>query len=341
MNRVSTKPGTIITAGLIILFLVTPLSAQQSAQQFYRGKNLTWISSTAPGQGGDMMTRVMVPYLSKEIGATVRYQNMGTEEGVNWAYTKGSKDGLTMVSKLSNAVIANDLLKAPGVQYEADKYLYISDLDPGAFVFAVSSKSKYRTLEDLRRAKGFKAGATSLKGALATAAAVSLEIIGMDGKVITGYKGSGDVWTAVMRGEVDAIVIRGGSIANEVKNGDLIPLFALPDEGSEVFKNLPSVRAFGAKVPKDLEDVRDFVGSAGTMLAMPPGVPQDRVEYMRKVFEKLNRNEELREKLTKFRGAEADFLSGKQLQEYMVRLKSNKALAAQLEALVAKYTAVR
>jgi tripartite-type tricarboxylate transporter receptor subunit TctC len=341
MTTLLKKPQTIIMSFTIALYLVTPISAQQKPEQFYRGKTLTWISSTAPGQGGDMMTRVMVPYLAKETGAVIRYENMGTEEGVNWVYTRGPKDGLTMVSKNSNAVIANDILKAPGVRYESEKYLYITDLDPGAFVLAVSPKSKYRTLDDFRRVKALKGGGTSLKGALATAAAVTLELLEVDGKVVTGYKGSPDVWTAVMRSEIDFVVIRGSSITNEVKNGDLLPLFALPDEGSEVFKKIPSIRAFGVNVPKQLEDARDFVGSAGTIVAMPPGVPQDRVDYMRNVFQRLDNNEELRPALTKLRGVETDFVNGRKVQDYVSRLKSNKALSVQLEALLTKYAAIR
>lgn len=340
MRNQSIVTGVMVMALVIILYPVTAKSAQQSPAQFYQGKTITWISSTAPGQGGDMMTRLIAPFLAKETGAKVKYENMGTEEGVNWVYTKGSKDGLTVVSKISNAVIANDLLKAPGVQYEAHKFFYITNFDPGAWIFAVSPKSKFRTLDDLRRAKGFKAGATSLKGALASAAAVVFEILGVDGKVITGYKGSSDALSAVMKDEVESIVLRGSSVTSEVKSGYLLPLFALPDEGCEAFENLPSMREFGAKVPKELEDACDFVSSSGTMLAMPPGVPQDRVDYMREVFDRLSKNANLKATLTKI-GVGTGVWNGKKTQEYMTRLKNNKALGAQLEALLAKYSAVR
>lgn len=328
-------------AFMVLFCFASPTSGQESAEQFYKGKTIRWIYSSAPGSGGDLQARLLVSFLAKETGATIKYENMGSDEGVNWVYNKGSKDGLTMVGKSTTALIANDLQKAPGVHYEADKYLCIADTNRTAVVVVVSPQSKYRTLNDLRRAKGLKAGATSAKGALAVAPAVVFEALGLDGKIITGYKSGAEISLSVMRGEVDILAIEGTSIAKEVQGGNLLPLFALPDEGSEVFKNIPSLRGFGANVPKTLENALDFVGAGGGAVAMPPGVPQDRIDYMRKVFEKLNKNEELRAKLANLRGSEINFIPGKQLQEYILRLKHDRTLGTTLEALLSKYTAVR
>ncbi len=331
----------VLSLSLGLVAACAPAPGGEKPEQFYQGKTITWIVASGAASGTTLVSRIIAPFLGAELGATVRVENMGTNEGMNWVYTQGSKDGLTMLSKSKTALLLNDLLKAPGVQYVAEKYLYISDPTPGPYVFFISPKSPHRTLNDLQQAKGLKAGGTSAKGALVTAPSVMFEILGLDGKVISGYKGSKGTQLAVTTGEVDIMVIRGNAVVAAAKAGDLIPLFTIFDERAEPYPDVPTIREFGVKIPKELEAAYSAISGGGNAVALPPGVPQDRVKYLRKVFDRLNKNEELQAQLTKQTGAPAEFISGDELQKWMTGLKSNQALGGQLAGILAKYKAAK
>lgn len=159
----------------------------EAPADFFRGKTIVWIFSGSAGTPGDLMTRIIAPFLGKEIGAKVKVENRNTDEGVNYVYNQGTREGLTLCTKSGNSIIGNEILKAPGVQYETDKFNYVSDVHPATSMFQLSPKCPYKTLDALRKAKGLRAGGTSAKGALAVGSAVMMEILGLDGKVITGF----------------------------------------------------------------------------------------------------------------------------------------------------------
>lgn len=312
-------------------------SAIEKPEQFYRGKTFTWIVASNAGSGTDLTTRAIAPFLGSELGTFVKVINKGTDEGINWVYTDVKADGLTMLSNDSSAVLFNDLLKAPGVQYVSEKFLYVADMSPDSYGLFVSPKRPYRSLDDLRKAKGLKLAGTSAKGMMAVTSAVLLEVLGLDGKVITGYDGATRAMLAVAQGELDLMPIRCTTAMLKVKAGDMIPLFNIPNERTKVFPDLPTMGEFGAKVPKELEDAHNAVSYSGLAVALPPGVAQDRLEYLREIFNRLNTNKDLQGQMVKVGGVFQEFVAGKELQNRIIKMKANQALGSQLDALLNKY----
>lgn len=335
---------TVIGVFMASLGLMTNMAKASSAgtpAEFYRGKTLSWIVSSDPGSGTDIVTRTIAPFLSKEIGAKIKVENMKTDEGINYVYRQGGKDGLTLVAKSTDAVIGNEILKAPGVLYDTEKLNFVADIYPSAKMFQVSPKVPYRTIDDLRKAKGLKAGGTSAKGSLALTAAVMLEILKLDGKVITGFQGRKNLIMALARGEVDFMVTIDDVAMRDEQDGYIVNLFAAGDKRSEVVPHVPSLSELGVKVPKELENVHKFVSTGGMAVALPPGVPPERVEYLRKAFQNLTKDKELQKAVEKMAGAWRVFIPGKELQEEMAAMKRDTELAGKLDAIFKKYSAVR
>ena len=313
----------------------------ESPAEFFKGKTITWIFSGDAGSPGELISRTIAPFLGKEIGAKVRIEDKGTDEGVNYTYNQGSKDGLTLCTKTSDAIIGNDILKAPGVQFEADKFNFVADVYPAIKMFQVSPKLPYKTVDSLRKAKGLRAGGTSAKGSIAISDAVMLEILGLDGKIITGFKGKKDLTLAIARGEIDFMVTSDNMAYRDEKDGYVVNLFAVGKKRSIAVPNVPSFADLGLKVPKAMEAANKFVISGGTAVVLPPGVPHDRVEYLRKVFQTLSNNKELQKAIEKLTGDQRPFTPGHELQEDMVEMKADKDLANKLDTIFKKYTAVR
>ncbi|MCL5962410.1 MAG: tripartite tricarboxylate transporter substrate-binding protein [Chloroflexi bacterium] len=330
------------TSAISVLALAcSQVNAPSTPEQFYRGKTLNWVVASVPGSSTDLLARAIAPHLAKELGATVKVTNMGTDEGVNYVYAEAKRDGLTMVINAANAVLANDILKAPGVRYETEKFNFIADVNPGGQVFQISPKTPYRTLDLLRLAKGLKGGGTSAKGSLATSAAVMSEVLRLDARVVTGYGGKKELTLSLARGEVDFMVTSEATGQKDEADGYVVNLFTLGQERSKTLPRVPSMAELGVKVPPELESAVKLISDQGHASALPPDVPQERVEHLRKVFLKLSDDKDLQKELEKLSGVFSPFKPGREQQESIAAIKANKELASQIDAIFAKHKATQ
>lgn len=335
-----------IIMGVFIAFLGFMMGHREACaavapEEFYQGKTLNWIVASEPGSPTDIITRTIAAFLGKEIGAKVRIEDRKTDEGINYLYNHGTRDGLTLASKTTDYIIGSEILKTPGVQYETEKFNFLADIYPSVKLFEISPKLPYKTLDALRKAKGLRAGGTTSRGSLALSSAVMLEMLGLDGKVITGFKGKKNLLLAMARGEVDLIVTNDDTSLRDEKDGYVVNLFTVSNKKSPVLPQVPTLSEVGVKVPKELEAAHKFIMTGGIAVALPPGVPQERVEYLRKVFQGLNNNNELRSEMIKLTGAWRNFVPGQELQQEMAAIKADKELASKLGAIFQKFSAVR
>ncbi|MBI2953247.1 MAG: hypothetical protein HYY30_02960 [Chloroflexi bacterium] len=328
-----------LTLGLALGCATAPKAT--TPEEFYKGKTITWVAPGSAGSGSDLRARALAPFVAKEIGATIKVENLSADEGLNWVYNEGQKDGLTFANNSINAIVTNDILKAPGTQWEAEKFRYLADISPSTYVMQTTPKRALKTLEALRQTKGLKAGASSAKGALAIGGAVSFELLGLDGKVVTGYKSRQDVTMAVARGEVDILVTSDASAAQDEADGNVINVVVMSQERSRAVPAVPTLSEFGVKVPQELEPARQYVSDGGNAALVPPGVPDDRVEYLRKVLQKLADNQDLQKEMTRVNGVWSPFIPGKKVQENIDSIKANKGLADQLDQIFEKRKSVQ
>jgi tripartite-type tricarboxylate transporter receptor subunit TctC len=329
----------------LALVLVVPVTAPgaESAEQFYRDKTVTLVAAAGrPGTSTDLMARLLAPILARELGAKVMVENRGSAEGVNYVYNRAKPDGLTLLVKDTNTIQFNDLLDAPGADYELDKFNFIADVLPQSNLFGVSPKSPYQTLDDLRKAKGLKAGGTSARGNLVVSAAIMAEILGLDCKVISGYKSRKLLVLAIARQEIDltAGVTQTGAYTDQ-KGGYVNYLFTHGRERSSLFPDLPTLFELGVKIPKGLEDAYGLVDGTGKTVSTPPGVSQEKVAYLRNLFSKISEDKEVQTKIKEIAKAWHPFIPGKEVQEEMAALKKNRDLGRQIESIVHKFLAVQ
>jgi len=343
MNRIINRMamiGVLVILSGLMMGGKAALGADAS-EEFFRGKTVDWIVALEPGSTTDLIARTIAPFLAKEINVKIKIENRKTDEGINYLYNQGTKDGLTLGIKDSDSIIGNDIVKAPGVQYDTDKLNFIADVYPSTKIFSISPKLPYKTLDALRKAKGLKAGGTSAKGSLAVTSAVMTEILGLDAKIITGFKGSKELTLATARGEIDFMIPRDTTAMRDEKDGYSVSLFALGDKRSAVLPHVPSMPEVGVNVPIDLGAAYKFITSGGVALVLPPGVPQARVEYLRKAVQRLNSNQELQKAMEKMTGDWKPFVPGQEVQQEVAEIKADKVLGAKLDAIFKKYSAVR
>jgi tripartite-type tricarboxylate transporter receptor subunit TctC len=212
---------------------------------------------------------------------------------------------------------------------------------PELTVCAVSAKLPDKTLDGLRKAKGLRVGASSARGYVATAGAITSAILALDAKLVTGYKGLKSVLLAVAQGEMDMVVASEPDVAIAVKGGGVIPLFVVGEERSPLYPNLPTMRELGVNIPKELTEAYKTITTNSRALALPPGVPEDRVTYLRGAFKTMGETKELQADISRWAGIFRPFIPGEKMQEDINHIKANKALASQIDGIFKKYSAAK
>jgi tripartite-type tricarboxylate transporter receptor subunit TctC len=344
MGRITRKKSLVLgffILSMVVLVAGPSMSNAESPADFYKGKTMTWVVSSGPGGTSDLMARISAQYLGKNIGAKIKVENMGRNKGLNYVFTKGSKDGLTLVSKARTALVLNDVAKAPGLRYKCVEFNYLADLMIDAGAVFVKPGSPYGSVEALQKAKGLKAGGTSARGFFATSASVLFEIMGLDGKVIPGYKGPMKLFFAIGQDEVNFIAYQAASGLKKIKDGTLEPVFVFSRQRHSALPDTPSLEELGVKIPGHLEDAYNLIGKSGQAVMAPPGVPADRVAFLQGKFQELSRNPGLQGEFKKTFKFFVPFEHGKDMEANIHKIMANKALSDQLKGIVEKWTAAR
>ncbi|OGP66535.1 MAG: hypothetical protein A2169_14365 [Deltaproteobacteria bacterium RBG_13_47_9] len=327
----------LLTMAIVIGFAFKAFA--EEPEKFYKGKTIDWIVSSSPGSATDLLTRIAAVHFGKEIGAKVRIENMDQNKGVNHVFTRAKPDGLTFVSKATSAVLFNELAKAPGIQYKSNDFIYLTDLMVDTGALFVKPGSPFTTLYALRNKQGLKAGATSAKGFLSASAAVLFEVVGLNGKVIPGYKGPPQVILALAQNEVDFMVFQMASGLRQIKEGSLQPVFVTGKERFAAAPNIPTLEQLGVKISSQWAGAFALINESGQAVMAPPGVPTDRIQFIRETFKRLSQKAEVRKEIENLTGYWAPFEPGENMQTRIEEIMADKELGDRLTAVVNKYSA--
>jgi tripartite-type tricarboxylate transporter receptor subunit TctC len=121
-------------------------------------------------------------------------------------------------------------------------------------------------------------------------------VLGTKFKLIEGYRGAGDILIAIDRGEVHGVCMSLGQFRTsqqKFKEGKLSYLLRA-EESPLPGVDAPSIYEF-AKTPEQTQLMRFIFSSTefGRPYLFPPGVPADRVAFMRSAIERAVKNPEL------------------------------------------------
>jgi len=265
---------------LCMISLALSLAGTAHAEEFYKGKTITYIVSTSPGGGYDTYARLIGKYLEKHLGAKVLVKNIpgaGHIVGTN-TLAASKPDGLT-IGTFNTGLIYAQVLDRKGVKFDLRQFGWIGKAaaDPRALV--LGKESGLKTYADLAAAAQPVKFATAGVGSASytdtqlIAAALDLKI-----DVVAGFNGNeGEM--AMLRGEIGGQVGSLSSLKSFVDNG--YGTFALAI-GGDASGGIPQADTL-AKTEKG-KSIVDLVGAMallGRLTAAPPGVPEDRLAELR------------------------------------------------------------
>lgn len=339
-------PSTIkaIVASAAMAAAIGCLSARpataQSPEEFYRGKQVTFIIPVAAGGDYDLWGRMIIRHLARHIPGkpTIVPQNMpggGQMTAANHLYNVAARDG-TVIGMIGRNLPNQALFKQPNVQFDPIKFNWIGSPELTNRVCGAMTTSGVTSGEDLFE-KELLMGGAGANTAVSTTPLLLHNVLGMKFKLIEGYGSTNAVMLAMERGEVGGIcqTYMGIKNGNEdwLTSGRFKILFNMernPIPGVDA----PTIYKF-TKTQEQRDLIGLFNGSVelGRPLAAPPAVPADRVAALRSAFDATMKDKAFLDEAAQQK-LEINTLTGAQLDELIAALmKTPSDISQKMEGM--------
>lgn len=266
-----------------------------SAQDFYAGKQITFIAGSAVGGTYDLMTRLTARHLGRLIPGhpSVIVQNMPAASSLaatNFLYNQAPKDG-TVIALIQRGMLLAKLTNPSSVKFELDKLNWLGNLNSEIGLVLAWHTAPHRTAKDLFERELIVGGQTGVDPEITPR--LYNATIGTKFNIVTGYSGTVDIALAMERGEVQGI--GDWSYASlKTLRPDWIPqkkITILAQGGLAKHPDLP-------EVPSVLEFVRTEMArrilelyftqkTVARPVIAPPGVPPAQLALLRAAFAAL------------------------------------------------------
>ncbi len=302
-----TRKGLSFLAAAIIGGAALFAAPEGRAEDFYKGKTFRFIVGFSPGGGYDTYTRLIARYFGKYVpgNPTTLVQNMtgaGSLISANYIGRRAKPDGLSG-AVFNNSLIVQSALgdkKAGAVPF--DKLEWVGAPSRGEIVCMMMAFTGKTTWKDVVNSKEpIKIGATRAGSTGHDIPAILNKALGTNLKIITGYRGTATIRLALEGREVDGFCSQWESMRVTARSmldaeGDqkLVPFVihshSYPDPE---IQNIPLFKDVLNEEGLKLYNSWAFQMAFQRMLALPPGTPKDRVEILRKAYEKTVKDPQL------------------------------------------------
>ena len=287
-------PYLAITLAAAVLLSSMPAKAQ-SALDFYKSRALDLIVGFPPGGGYDLFARPVSRHLGRHLGAgtsvVIRYMpGAGSMLASNHIFTAAPKDG--SVLGIVSPTMPLDARLTPAIaRFEAAKFNWVGRIAPGHNVAFVWHTAPVNSFADARTTDVTFAG-TGVGSTIVIYPSITNNVLGTRFKMILGYKGSADAMLAMERGEVQghstSFEIVKTSHPEWITSGKVRFLLQYGATRHPAMSDVPTVIDLARS---DAE--RAVLGAVmtaveiGRAVLTTPGVPTDRLDALRRSFERM------------------------------------------------------
>lgn len=295
---------------------------KEGVAAFYDGRNIRWIIPYSPGGGYDEYGRLIAPYLEKYTGARVDIYNMpgaGGLRGANELFG-APKTGLTIGLINGSAMVTNELAEMRGADYKISEFEFLGRIVSDKRVLVVSLDSGYETFEQIWQATGeVKLGATGLGGSTYVDAIIAKEAFNLQLDIVHGFDSSSVLRQAMLRGNIIGSWGSWGSALDAVDEGRNKVVLQSGMQRAADLADVPTVFEMIEKMPdpeytKAILSAWESLHEVGRPVAVPPGTPPDRIQFLREAFDKALHDPELIAKAQKS-GRLIGYASGEEMTD--------------------------
>lgn len=283
---------SLFTTAIAAALSVGATTAQaDSPADFYKGKKVTLVIPAGSGGSYGLYGQIGKASLEEAIpGLTIVPQYMpgaGGAKAANYIASAAPHDG-SLINNLFGTAAQTQLFKPKVVHYDARKIPFIGQYSPVPGIIAVRATAPATSIKAIMKTQ--VALGSSGAGARQTQVPVLMnKLLGTKFKVIQGYKGSRRIFHAIENGEVDGALASNVSWLNIkpgwVEKKYVIPVIQFAHKAAPHFEGVP--RPEDITSDKEILQLLYAVNSGlGRSLAGVPGMPKDRLQYLRVAFKK-------------------------------------------------------
>lgn len=318
----------LFSAIAVSAFGLWPAGAQP-VTEFYKGKTVTLIVSSAPGGGYDALARTVAPHLARHIpgNPSVVVRNMSGAGGivaVNHLFNVAAKDG-TVIGNVQNNTPFEPLFGTKEAIYDPLKFNWLGTPSIETALLTVWHQTPVSTWQDVLT-REITMGSSGVNSTPSFYGRLLIETLGLKLKLIVGYESQSRVFLAMERGEVDGYPSVFYSALTSTRPNWLPEkkVKLLVQVGLEKEPKLPDVPS-ALDLAKNADDKLLIEAGAGPLGAgrpflMPPGAPADRVAAMRAALMETFKDPAFLEEAAKRRLDVNSQRSGQELQALLQRV---------------------
>lgn len=266
---------------------------------FYKTEVLRIIVGYNPGGGFDEYARMIGTELALRTGGTVVVENQPGGGGLLALnrLVQESADGTRIMLLGGESALLAQLTGRPGTRFDITKLTWLGRAQIDTPIVLWSMTNPERTFAEVLKTtseQGSVWGSTGLTDNISdaeSAMAHALDLPPEKFRVVMGYSGSSEVALAVVRGEVDGIVVSNSSAINYVGSNastrSVVPVATLSrNREATFFPDVPTIFEV-AQLSDEGQwwiDFRSSVTEMGRTFVTHGNVPADRVAYLRKII---------------------------------------------------------
>jgi tripartite-type tricarboxylate transporter receptor subunit TctC len=344
---------SIFAASLVIAALAASQASAETVEDFYHGKRLTLTVGYGPGGGYDVFARLVARHLGRFIPGNpqIIVQNMpgaGSLIAANYLYAIAPKDGTAFGLFARDMPLLGLMGHNPNVQFDPHKFSWLgssSDFSDDAYVMIVRTDAPVKSVAEMRRPGGpvMVLGGTADGATGGDVPRILQDALGLNMKLVLGYRDSAAVFLAMERGEVSGRTTDLSAIQSTR------PDWLKPNSGFRLLlqyarltrhKDFPDVPTARELATTDsgralIEFTETPLLTMARPFAAPPGVPADRIKTLQTAFLAAHRDPQFLEESAKV-GVYVSLVSAEDMVRSIERLsQASPDLFEQVRRLLA------
>jgi tripartite-type tricarboxylate transporter receptor subunit TctC len=290
--KISINSLRMATIGLIGAAAASTPATGQDVAGFYKDKTLTMTMGTRPGGSFQIYGQLLSKYMGQHIpGKPTIVPNFmpgaGGTKAANYLYAAAAKDGSQML--MSHAIPLAQMLKPKGLKFKSEKFQWLGSFSAITQILTTWHASPVRSLADAKKNQGIMS-AFAKNHLTYQYVSMANNLLGTKFKIVVGYRGGARNNQAMEQGEAHGWVPSWGNLNGTKphwlaeKKVNLLMLYAF-----ERLPELPNVPTILELVSAKDRPVAEFLINGTPIarsLAVPPGVPANRVAALRSAFDK-------------------------------------------------------
>jgi tripartite-type tricarboxylate transporter receptor subunit TctC len=294
-SRASLHCFAVCCFAILAALTTGPAHSQDAVEQFFRGKTVNIYVGFSAGGGYDTYARLLARHFGKRIPGqpTIVVQNMpgaGSNKAASYIYSVAPKDG-TAIGATSPGAVLQTLLGDTAVQHDPSKFNYLGSVNSDVYHCFARTDAPAKTFREALD-KEVILGASNEGGTTRDLPAMMNNLAGAKFRIVTGYAGSKEIGLAVERNEVQGACGIGWTGFTtlyphwfEKKLVSMTLQLSVKGHAELNAMGVPLATEFArTKEDRDAMELVLSQGVFGRPFVLPPGMPPERTDALRKAF---------------------------------------------------------